>query len=801
MKTRLFLTFFLFLLLIPFSYATLNHPQRQGDGTVNQIFTQSEFDDDDYDSYDDLSTKGSAILPVCSDDVFRIDNLAQEGALCMGYDSGDTIRAYVLDYDTHELSVLSGTQENMSDFAISDGQNTYCDDAGDWGGVQAQAFLDVDGDGFDEWNILVHEVSGADLELHTYEPDTTNNPTAWTLADSVIVFSTPDQRDVGAELACNMNENNTPFCCVVGTSGIKCYAYDTGTWLARNTDGVASGIANYQTNPVYLTLLDLDDDGDLEAIFLEKEGSKYDVRFMEAKSGGNEGKLIDDIFDQTDYAVSIGTDSRAFMYTSDWSNDAGTEIFFSAVEKTGSIYRFHWLAFSSSGSLLQHYNETFDSSLRITQPYTCLHNSENICVKLYTASGVQIYAFDDSYAGTYPPALSPVEVTQSTPYDSECWITEHVPYMNVIESEQDSDYNDDFYTVYNGAICTAYNGVQLVGGCSVSGKTFVSLADFDNDGYRDVLYTMNDESCLVLSGAGLGINYQPDATEFSYDTATPACENETVEITADFCDPESDEVQFRYRCNANYNYSVWIDLDDTFQGGSSTMSCGDLNFSCEIDKTNITWYNVTEETICEVWGSTFIGNLADWAGIIDCEGNTQHYFWATTPDIEIRDDAVHIIYNNPNTESGYYTWTNGSICYDEGEGGVAGSAVCGNFVCEIGENSLNCPTDCEEDDAVLPTGIETNNSISNLTNVLDDYTGLGSTVIWLLIMLFVSVMVFTQSPASSGITVGIIAFLNGGMLIIGAYMGLIGTGALISVLVIAIALIGFQARRLFTGAG
>ena len=112
----------------------------------------------------------------------------------------------------------------------------------------------------------------------------------------------------------------------------------------------------------------------------------------------------------------------------------------------------------------------------------------------------------------------------------------------------------------------------------------------------------------------------------------------------------------------------------------------------------------------------------------------------------------------------------------------------------------------EDDDATAPT--EGNNSIDTAINYIDDYTGLGSTIIWLLLCAIVVGFIMYQISNINNPTPGIIIAITGIasavlmlMLWIGLKLEYIGSGVFISFIILGIVVAGLMVSRVLHGGG
>jgi len=95
----------------------------------------------------------------------------------------------------------------------------------------------------------------------------------------------------------------------------------------------------------------------------------------------------------------------------------------------------------------------------------------------------------------------------------------------------------------------------------------------------------------------------------------------------------------------------------------------------------------------------------------------------------------------------------------------------------------------DEEDVILPTDPTlSDNAITNAVNTFLGMTGLGSLIIWLIVMVVVGYGVWVQSSVQTSATFGIILLLEAFLLIIGSLLGFISLGIIITVVLISIAI-------------
>lgn len=124
---------------------------------------------------------------------------------------------------------------------------------------------------------------------------------------------------------------------------------------------------------------------------------------------------------------------------------------------------------------------------------------------------------------------------------------------------------------------------------------------------------------------------------------------------------------------------------------------------------------------------------------------------------------------------------------------------------EFGDCTTATTVTAEEEDAddgILLDESESDNSITTGVNYISAATGLSATLIWLLFMAFLSIGLWQDANRKeSAWALGIIALVEVILLIIGALLGFIGTGIIITIVVTSIAVSGLYLRRGATANG
>ena len=148
------------------------------------------------------------------------------------------------------------------------------------------------------------------------------------------------------------------------------------------------------------------------------------------------------------------------------------------------------------------------------------------------------------------------------------------------------------------------------------------------------------------------------------------------------CSKSDDPVLTAYRASGTYSYS----------DGTLTMTWTNSNFLCNgpVEGSTNAKTGVTVSATTMTWSDDHDGDVMIWtrpggtaddpAGTwerTDEEGNTH------TLQVAVADSA-----------SGTVSWL-ATIYSCAGNAFPAGNAVCGNAVCESGENAENCPNDCK----------------------------------------------------------------------------------------------------------
>ena len=110
-------------------------------------------------------------------------------------------------------------------------------------------------------------------------------------------------------------------------------------------------------------------------------------------------------------------------------------------------------------------------------------------------------------------------------------------------------------------------------------------------------------------------------------------------------------------------------------------------------------------------------------------------------------------------------------------------------------NELGVPTEPSS------SGVDSeNDSINKAFNDLKDWTGLTKTTLWLILMCFVGVILWVQSGEKAPtVTMGVIAGLELLLLIIGFKIGMLSNALIITISIIALAILGVFMRKIFFG--
>ncbi len=101
-----------------------------------------------------------------------------------------------------------------------------------------------------------------------------------------------------------------------------------------------------------------------------------------------------------------------------------------------------------------------------------------------------------------------------------------------------------------------------------------------------------------------------------------------------------------------------------------------------------------------------------------------------------------------------------------------------------------------------PTPVQVNNSVSVVLAQIDEITGLGTTVLWLIIMTFVGGVLWIYGPRFADVshTVAFVGLIESFLLILGVLLGFLSVAILITVIVLAVIALGVTFRKVFTGA-
>ncbi len=112
------------------------------------------------------------------------------------------------------------------------------------------------------------------------------------------------------------------------------------------------------------------------------------------------------------------------------------------------------------------------------------------------------------------------------------------------------------------------------------------------------------------------------------------------------------------------------------------------------------------------------------------------------------------------------------------------------------------PPDVEPEEPISATAPETNNSVSVIFAQINDVTGLGTTLLWLIIMGFVGGVLWIYGPDFADVshTVSFVGLIEIILLIAGVILGFISVGVLITVIILGIIALGITFRKVFTGA-
>lgn len=752
------------------SAGTYNYLQRQGFDTPDQAFTQSEFDYSDYSIENSLST-GSKYLMVCSDDVWSTQTMP----VCVGVDSSDTMFTYIYNSTLGAFIQINNDMSGINTFGAEQSTSGIA-------GSQSLAFADIDGDGYDELIMAGYNISSSETEAYVIS----GNGTDWVIDWGDTAFSgvEADQRSYGSVVSCGDDSEGTQ--CYLMTNDIAndhltVWWFNDSAQSVTWVDGTANGagtIDDNVNNPNYFTCFDVDADDEVECIFIGKDADKYAIFEYTLNDGvPNIATIIADIDALLDGSLD-GTDTsenRLFMNIMDVTASAGYEYVFSALEKTGSDYNIHFLITSNTGSHIANFTVAGDANSRITQPYLCQWDNEDTCIQAKLPDGNYIIYYSNSADTFYNDSI----------IDSECEISDHVPYIPTFRSLEEGVFTDDYYYFTSAGMCTGARGELIFNSCTISGTAYNVITDIDNDDSYDFIWFNDDDSCLVISDLGGGTNYQPSISPLSPYYDEPLCDTENQIWTFTWSDVEDDDAQFRYKCHGNLNYSDWsIEHSDT-----------SLNFTCPLNKSNaVANTYLTNFTCSNFWSWCTIQSLwTDTANIT---------IWTQYPRIEIRDDASHTIYIDP-TESnvGRGQWSNATNCYDDGTIDTNPSlSVCGDGVCSGAETVENCPDDCETTTTTLSDSAVYVDADSNMSNTLDGfYDSMGGSDN--ASRSFISLMLLLiGAGAMAYYTKNIL--LSGGVLIAGAWaFWMIGFMSLVipltlSIFATALLMVGFLMGRI-----
>lgn len=766
------LTFFLFLLIFAASVSggTYNFLQRQGFDTPDQVFTQADFDYTDYTSENSLST-GSKYIMVCSDDVW----LTQTTPVCVGVDSTDTMRTYI--YNTSTGMFVQINKAGMT------GINTFGAEVSTSGiaGSQGLAFADIDGDGYDELLMAGYNLTSGDTEGYVLTGDGTD----W-LIDWMDDITPDDLRGEGIEIACGDDANTGNTECFViypdianDQNDVKWFN-DTGQEITLIEDsGAASGeMGDKITTPVYFTCFDIDGDGEVTCVWVQQDADKWSV--LEYSPEGytisrtvstiiaDIDSLLDGDLDGTDEAAT-----RLFMNIMDVTDSAGYEYVFSALEKTGSDYNVHFLITSNTGSHIANYTVMGDANSRISQPYICVHDNEFVCI--------QAKLPDDNYIIYYDGVHD--NFVSNSNLDADCEIFDHVPYMEIFESESDSGLTDDFFYFTNAAMCAGYTGQEILGSCIISGTTYNVVTDLDDDDSYDFIWYNDDDSCLVISDIGGGVNYQPSISPLDTYYAEFLCVDQEQNWTFTWSDVENDNSQFRYKCHSSESYGSWSIADS-----DTTKS-----FACDLNQTIAGNYTTITNLTCNNFFS-----WCTWNSLFnDVENIT---VWYQNPVVQMRDIANHVIYINPTTsQASVGFWANSSSCFDDGTLDTTTTFFCGDGVCSGSETIQNCPDDCILTTTTLATGVSADNGLTSAMQVADEYSGFGLMAIWLLIMAFVAGIIWVNAGHTGMMGFGVVAIVEILLLIIGTLFGFLPASIIVIIVIIMLIFAGIMLRKMMIG--
>lgn len=132
-----------------------------------------------------------------------------------------------------------------------------------------------------------------------------------------------------------------------------------------------------------------------------------------------------------------------------------------------------------------------------------------------------------------------------------------------------------------------------------------------------------------------------------------------------------------------------------------------------------------------------------------------------------------------------------------------------NMIVTSNNNTGRTFGECEGSASSIPvvavnetsTDVQANNSAQQLMNTLNQTTGLGSTVLWFMIMGGVALFIVTEKNTglSMGATLAVLTFIEVILLIIGVYVGFVGVGVIIILVILGLLLSIPFLRRLFAG--
>lgn len=112
-------------------------------------------------------------------------------------------------------------------------------------------------------------------------------------------------------------------------------------------------------------------------------------------------------------------------------------------------------------------------------------------------------------------------------------------------------------------------------------------------------------------------------------------------------------------------------------------------------------------------------------------------------------------------------------------------------------------TDEDEEEAEVTETDLNNNSITNFVNAFTENTGLGGSLLWLIIMVITAAFIWTSTGShaegAGSYAFGVIAIVEVLLIIIGAILGFLSTGVLIAVVICFVAVLAISFRRIFLG--